>query len=429
MKTKKLGPNKFQLEKNGVFAIITMRKRGRKWFFRLPHMNLAATGAEDQKHALQVAGEKIFDQPGRRGKNSSTTFGQLLNRLFEAQRAGLVEGRRGAPIGTSYVNSIRHAVKRVMGEAFEDVKVSSFADKIHGIPRPFAEYQAQAFRGEDGETLTSGAEYYRRVGTYNHTVTHFKALFQNDWINNLFEGLKIDPEVIEAVKNLKKKKGKDRKFEAMPEELVSHLDHFFADKANLMGEEDNQHNLFLRYWLARCCGLRRGEVINARHNWIEQLPKGGFLLNIRHTDSYGDEFTALPNWSPKSKAERSMGIPVWLAEYIQRNRRTARPDEPLNHRNGYGKSLRNYDDLWSKCWSKALKSGGYDPEEYRNKYPRTTHQLRGEYCTEIANERGLQIAATVAGHSSAETTERYYFDRRKADSSFVFDPRTAEVVG
>ena len=127
--------------------------------------------------------------------------------------------------------------------------------------------------------------------------------------------------------------------------------------------------------LASSCGLRAGEIANARWSWIE-----GSMIRVQATDE----------WSPKDKAERSIPIPAHIAAKID-SVRTG--DRLIAGRMPYV-SERVMD------WARYL---GWDRDKF-------LHELRKWFGAQVATQAGLYAAQKLLGHSSPDLTASYYAD-------------------
>ena len=425
MKVKQLKKDTYQISDGGRFAVVRMKLRNgsNNWFYRAKGAGLVATGTPDLEAALQIAGGRLLNGSGpttstsTSRKKSSVTLGELLDRVDSAVANGRLEGRGGTPLATSYAKGIRFAIKRILGSKYEHTKLSEFAAKEFGVSKPVAKYSARHFADDNGKPIKLGRDFLSRTGTYNNTIRHLKALVQKRWVRDLFSDLSLDSDALESIRDLDNKKSSGSGFRALPKELVAALDKHFSFLLNIAGTPETQHCVYLRYWLARCCGLRRSEIANARQNWISRDGDRAWLT-VSHTSAYEDHQCSLESWSPKSREERTVPIPGWLADYCAESRLSANPDEPLQHYLGHDQERSSHEKSWKKNWRRAISEAGFDWADYG----KTTHQLRGEFCTAVGRELGLQAAAAYAGHASPETTRRHYFDQSTIEKDFVLDP-------
>lgn len=430
MKTKALSKQKYQLSQGGLIAVIQLVKRGSNWSYRTKGQRLTSTGTPDIDQALQIAGQKVFSNPtpGRQVASNSPTMEILIQRLENAAKLGDVEGPNGNPISLSYVKGIRFALQRIFdGPNLSKHKLVEFARKENGFPAPVADYRRRVFAA-NGKLLTEGQDFNKAGNSYNNTIRHLKALFKPEYEETIFEGLTLCPLSIAAIRALRKKRVERAGFKSMPDILKNFLDNWFGDRWNLSGSTSSaRHNVFSRYWLARCCGLRKSEIMNARHDWLEVNASGQSLIRVGHTSPYRNECASWESWSPKNRKSRAIPIPEWLRDYLQGERKTARPDEPLLDFIGHDQERSSFEKQWVKNWREAITKAGYD---YRD-FPKTTHHLRGEYITEVCHKTGgITTAGAYAGHADPSTTTAHYYDPTQVQGFVLVDPRrSADVPG
>lgn len=424
MKTKKLSHNKYRLISGALTADVTLTSRDGYYYYRTGGVRKAAK-TRDRAEALKIAATAIFgevdvatDKPRSKPHKGGVTLQDLADRLWAAYESGALEGPSGSPLSRDYVKRITLCARRIAGKELSETALSEFAQSAQGTPAPVARYRRELFSDANGKPLRVGAEYQSRGSNYNHNIRCFKSLLKPEYLNSLYGDLDLDRVAVDAIRGLRKKKVESKGFKAFDSKTIKKLDDFFRNKDNFRGGPEAKRNVWLRYWLARCCGLRRTEILQARQGWIRQTDAGP-VLQVDHTTRWHVTGTTFAAWSPKSRQSRTIPIPQWLADEIVSSRQSDSPDEPVLAFTGFDQERSYFEKQWKRHWRLGLETIGEDWKDY----PKTTHQLRGEFITAVCHQTGgVTTAQAYAGHADPQTTAKHYYDPTKVGGRVEINP-------
>jgi integrase len=218
----------------------------------------------------------------------------------------------------------------------------------------------------------------------NATVAHARSMFGEENLA-LYKGLRL-PDLTRFRKEVRpfKENPEYLKFEAIPKQTIEALE---SEIRSLRG---TRPDLYLGYFLAVRCGMRRSEIANARHEWIETWITGEPVMSIKPR----------PYFIPKRMRARKVGIESWLLTELMELGGAKKPLDFLLP--GSSKTA-----IW-----KAMK---YDLSKLIRKHigeerSHTLHELRGQFLSEITAKHGLQVAMRLAGHKDVRTLTRHYID-------------------
>jgi integrase len=221
----------------------------------------------------------------------------------------------------------------------------------------------------------------------NATIAHARSMFGDEYLP-LYKGLRV-PDLTRFRKDVRflKVDPAYMKFEAIPSQTIDALE---SEIRSLRG---TRPDLYLGYFLAVRCGMRRSEIANARHEWIETWVSGEPVITIKPRSYF----------MPKRSA-RAVGIEPWLLQEVLEVGGAKQPLDFLLP--GTSKTA-----IW-----KAMK---YDLSRIIRKHlgpdrSHTLHELRGQAGSLIAAEYGLEEAMRFLGHTDMRTTLRHYVDFVKA---------------
>ena len=422
MKTRQLANNKYQIQQGSLSATILLTARNGNYYFRPQGgTKKIATRTSNKEEAIAIAANHFFDAPEpEQAERGDVTIGELCSRHWEATQRGEIENSKGKPIEFQHSKQIKWAAERICGtKDLHKVHLSDFAIKDKGVSKPIADFKAKLFT--DGRrVIQQGEEYQKAAGTYNRFLRNFKALFKPELAGTIYSDLDLDDSAIALIRSAKIKKVEHKRFKAADPAVLAKLDRHYSDPLNFNQASHPRvsWNLYVRYWLARCCGLRKSEIINARHEWLVQ-ENGQWFVNVTHTAKYREGEIWQDGWSSKSNNSRWVPIPEWLVKKIQASKLTQRKDEPIIHLIGYTVHHRADDEHYRLEWRRAVKLAGGDFRDYK----KPTHHLRGEFITAVAHTSGgVTTAQAYAGHSDPITTSRHYYDASRVKNRIVIDP-------
>ena len=423
MKTRQLANNKYQIQQGSLSAIILLTARNGNYYFRPQGgTKKIATRTSNKEEAIAIAANHFFNVPESKSEDrDDVTIGELCERHWLATQRGEIENAKGKPIEFQHSKQIRWAAEKICGtKDLHKVYLSDFGIKDKGVSKPIADFRAKLFTDSQGRVIQQGEEYQQAAGSYNRFLRNFKALFKPELRETIYSDINLDDTAIACIRAVKLKKIEHKRFKAAEPEVLAKLDQHYSDPANFTQAINPRvsWNIYVRYWLARCCGLRKAEIINARHEWLIN-DNGQWFVNVTHTAKYREEEIWQDGWSSKSSNSRWVPIPQWLVEKIQANKLTQRKDEPIIHLIGYTVHHRADDEHYRKEWRKAVTLAGGD---YRN-YKKPTHHLRGEFITAVAHASGsVTTAQAYAGHSDPLTTSRHYYDASRVKNRIEINP-------
>lgn len=234
----------------------------------------------------------------------------------------------------------------------------------------------------------------------NSTIACARSIFGDEYLP-LYKGLRLpDLTAFRKAVPFLREDPDYVKFIAIPKHTMDKLE------SEIRSLRSTRPDLYLGYLLAVRCGMRRGEIANARLEWIETWPGTGEpVINIKPRAS--PAYTFLPK-----RSARAVGIEAWLLQEVRELGGARKPLDfllPGTSKTAIWKALK---DELSKIIRKHL---GAD----RSK---TLHELRGQYLSEIAAEYGIEEAQRSAGHKDLRTTQRRYVDYIKAPKTLPTRP-------
>lgn len=154
-----------------------------------------------------------------------------------------------------------------------------------------------------------------------------------------------------------------------------------------------QPKVYAAFLLATYGGLRMGEVVHARWDWL------GEVQVIRQGKAEKQAILKVQadgEWVPKGKAERVIALHPEVVEKL-----LATKVEGTTHMLGeapWGRERTAYVKL-SRFIRKFLPAA---------QWQKSSHELRKLFGSRIATEHGIYAASSVLGHQNVSTTERYY---------------------
>lgn len=424
MKTKQIANNKYQISNGSLQAVVLLTARNGNWYFRPQGgTKKIATRTSNKEEAIAIAANHFFEpQPEEEQTvQSEVTIGQLWNLHFEASRRGEIENRNGKPITLNHSLNIKSAAQKICGKDLEKFPLSAFAEKVSGLSAPIARLKSSLFKS-GRKALIQGEEYQKAASTYNRILRNFKSLFKNALNESVYADLKLDTLAVACIKSASPRNVEKKSFKGIDPAVLEKIDAHYIDIENLNPNSGDRArwNNWVRYWIARCTGLRKDEIINSRHDWLIH-EKGQWWINVTHTKRYRDEEKNiwLNEWSSKSSKSRLVPIPEFLVKAIQAQKTNDHPDEPILHLSSFTTTHLSNDDAYRQEWRKAVKQAGGDYKEIK----KPTHQLRGEFITAIIEKtQGVATAQTFAGHSNPQTTTNHYCDASRIAKVVEINP-------
>ena len=428
MKTKQVANNKYQISNGSLQAVVLLTARNGNWYFRPKGgTKKIATRTTDKEVALTIAANHFFGaQQPEPVKRDDVTIGELCDRHWQATQRGEIENAKGKPIEFQHSKQIRWAAEKICGtKQLNRIYLSDFGQKVNGLSKPISKFKAGLFT--DGrKVIQQGEEYQKAAGSFNRFIRNFKALFKPELAETIYSDLDLDDAAIACIRSVKLKRLEHKRFQAEDPKVLAKIDEHYSDLEALLRNHSPRvaGNIYIRYWLARCCGLRKSEIINSRHEWLVQ-EDGKWFVHVTHTSKYREGNIWQDGWSSKSNNSRYVPIPVWLVKAIQDRKVTGRKDEPILHLSGFTTIHRAHDESYRKEWRRAVFLAGGD---YR-KIKKPTHHLRGEFITAVAHTSGsVTTAQAYAGHSDPLTTSRHYYDASRVKDRVEIDPRRSAHV-
>jgi integrase len=234
----------------------------------------------------------------------------------------------------------------------------------------------------------------------NSTVACARSMFGDQYLG-LYKGLRL-PDVAafrKAVPFLPEDPDYV-KFVAIPRATID------AMESEIRSLRDTRPDLYLGYLLAVRCGMRRGEIANARLEWIEEWPgTRESVINIKPRSCA--EYRFRPKYSA-----RAVAIEPWVLKEVLALGGAKRPTDlllPGTSKTGIFKALKN------ELSKLVRKHVGED----RSK---TLHELRGQFLSEITAVHGIEEAQRQAGHRDMRTTKTRYVDYIRAPKTLASTP-------
>lgn len=421
MKIRNISKNKFEIRKGSLAATVLLTARNGNWYYRSQGSDKkVAAKTSNKDEALAIAANRIFDKQPETSAPKDVSIGMLCDRHWQATQRGEIENAKGKPIEFQHSKQIRWAAEKLCGtKQLNRIRLSDFAEKINGLSKPISKFKAKLFL-QNQTVIQQGDEYQKAAGTFNRTLRNFKSLLKPELAETCYSDLELDHSAIATIRNAKLKKLEHKRFKAADKDIMQKLDLHYKDTDSFtrITKQRMHWNIYVRYWLARCCGLRKSEIINSRHEWLVKQDDQWFI-NVTHTSLWQTDEARLEGWSSKSSNSRMVPIPNWLAAKIRSEKKTDRPDEPILHIKGSCKIHSGFDEAYRREWRNALDKVGADVESFK----KPTHHLRGEFVTSVAHLTGSVVTAQAyAGHSDPLTTSRHYFDPTRVKKNVVIDP-------
>lgn len=428
MKTKQIANNKYQIINGSLQAVVLLTARNGNWYFRPQGgTKKIATRTTDKEVALTIAANHFFEpqiEEEQTGQ-SEVTIGQLWDLYSKATERGEIENRNGKPITLAHSLNIKRAAQKICGKDLKKFPLAAFGLKISGLSAPIAKYKSTLFQS-GSKALIQGAEYQKAAETYNSTLRNFKCLFKNALNESVYADLKLCTLAVACIKSASPRNVERKPFKGIDPAILDKIDAHYSDIENLGFNPKRRSrgkvrwNNWVRYWIARCTGLRKDEIINSRHDWLI-YEKGRWWINVSHTKRYRDEEKNIwvNEWSSKSSKSRLVPIPEFLVKAIQAQKTNDHIDEPIMHLSSFTTNHLSNDESYRKEWRRAFEKAGGDYNEIK----KPTHQLRGEFITDIiAKTQGVATAQAYAGHSNPLTTTNHYCDSSRIAKVVEINP-------
>ena len=422
MKIRNITNNKYEIRKGSLAATVLLTARNGNWYYRSQGSDkkiAAKTSSKDE--ALAIAANRIFDkEPSYSTKSEKgATMGDIVKRYWKAYELGEIENGKGRPICEQHAKAVVREAYRVCNtKNLDRFYFKDLSEKQDGVFKIISTLKSRHFISK-GKVLREGQEYVSAAKRYNAQLKQFRGLFKKGLCDSIYSDLDLDAVTLAIINNLPTKKLEKKPVKTSPESVMRKMDLHFSDQNNFTEIRINRvgYNVYVRYWIARCCGLRKSEIINARHDWLKEGPNG-WTIEVQDTANYKEGLVSLSGWSSKSTRSRKIPIPSWLVMKVKQNKLTEREDEPICHHAGSCKLHRSFDQSYSREFRKAYETCGGDNESLRL----PTHNLRKEFITYVGKASDLATASEYAGHSSMLTTEAHYFDKSKHQKRVVIDP-------
>ena len=371
---------------------------------------------------MTVAANHFFSgaEPIQKVPKHKLTIGELVDRHLQATKRGEIENSKGKPIELQHSKQIGWAAERICGtKNLHTIYLSDFGEKINGVSKPIADFKAGLFT--DGmRVLQQGEEYQSAAKSFNRFIRNFKALFKPEFAETIYSDIDLDDTAIALIRSVKLKRVEHKGFVSIDPAFLDKVDKHYWDINNLLKSNTPvaAGNIFMRYWLARCCGLRKTEILNARHDWLV-CENGEWFVHVTHTAKYRHDNVYLDGWSSKSSNSRYVPIPEFLVKRLQARKTNQRKDEPIFHFGQFNCHQGPHEVKYREEWRRTVTSAGGDWKDIK----KPTHHLRGEFITEVAHRSGgVTTAQAYAGHSDPLTTSRHYYDASRVKNRVVINP-------
>lgn len=308
-----------------------------------------------------VALARLDVDAGSRLRGGYPTLGELCERYAELARA------RGLVATTIAANTacLRSVVRRGLGrEAVDDIRVDEALTKAVGD-----EYRRHV--------LDAAQDADRARRTIRSTLRQAKSVLAR-WVMDDY-GWEM-PDVGPFIRSGSVKLADDT-YQVRPAALVQ------ATLAGGRALAQQNPRLGVAYSLCYDAGLRSGEAVDARWDWIDETDPTAPVLTVQSGKSWtiGRRTRRIP-LAPETVAEWRAAA-TQTAEYIlagdtRTSRETLIEDELASWMRGIG-------------WDRAI-------------YPKAAHELRKLFGARWYTERGPGVARDMLGHKTVTTTCKYY---------------------
>tara|TARA_Y100000004_G_scaffold183599_1_gene231606 strand:- start:4371 stop:5849 length:1479 start_codon:yes stop_codon:yes gene_type:complete len=448
---------------NGATVEFSLQKRGkaknysvRKSSIGLLNTTKRASLEEAAREGARIVAAKLNVQwETEEAILSDTRFASIqaiIDAFEKASKEGKLKSKKNEVIKPAYAAALRI----VLGYGSQQC-IKGVADLSHisctklgelneaGESKVFDDYRNRILSDGNGGTLTCGPTYESKLETFNSNRRQAQALFNERFIKQAFNKLKLDLNAI-AVFRSEKNTGsaKVKAYNPPPIHVIRDLD----DKVSRLSKEgdwsktddetNDAWNTLTLYKICRNSGLRLEELLHlnfgdfgaARKTIIDpetHQPKqvDVHVVRVQCKDSYSVECGEFgqpfpfargrskdlargfkqPNWQAKGKVNREVTIPKFIVEWLaeERKRRGATADQRIVR--NQQQSAKTVSERIRDFWNNELIYG----TEASDHFKKNLHELRALYGCEIVSATGsLHKAQLALGHSSITTTEQHY---------------------
>ena len=384
------------------------------------------------------------------------TIQTIVDTFLKAAEEGKLKTKKNEAINAKSVRNYAASLRIVLGYGNQQ-SIKGVADLSHvscsklgelneaGDSKVFEEYRKRILSDGNGGLLTCGPTYESKLETFNSNRRMAQAMFNERFMKQAFNKLKLDLKAIEVFRSEKNTgSAKVKGYNPPPLQVIRDLD----DKVSRLSKEADWSktddatnvawNTLTLYKICRNSGLRLEELMHLNFNSffaarktivdsVTNKPKvvDVYVVDVSSKDpysvtagEYGQKFPfargrskdkergfAQKAWQPKSKEERQVTIPEFIIEWLkeERRRRGASGDDRI-WRNQH-KSAKSCKEDIREYWNDELIYGTDAADHFKKQ----SHELRALYGCEIVTATGSLHKAQIAlGHSSITTTEQHY---------------------
>lgn len=345
-------------------------QRGETWYFRKRHkgrMVFKSLGTTSVVRARQKRNDLEAELEAQ-------GWGQFMERVALASGAADVQPGSVGEVIEAYR---RAAVGRGLGEKTVSGNISSLRVILRA--GGYGDPDDQPLTVLNQDVLVSYRRAQGNTRTVGSTIRQARSLFASWALLQAYKSIPL-PDLSEFLKASVVRVDK-KVYQRPPEPLIQRtIEAGYA----LAGQDPDLYCVFL---LCYDLGLRVGEAVHARWDWISTAP-GASCPTIA--------VIARNGWKPKG---RNRWVPIGPETYADLERFAGKRDHLLP---GEHKTARH--DLAGRRFSEWMRGLGWDIEQY----PKTAHELRKLRGSEWFTRINPQTAQAWLGHTSIATTCEYY---------------------
>lgn len=358
----------FQLRQDGDYFIKIQKGKIRKQrSLKTPFINDAKKSAKTLIDKILYSGESDWEAP--------TPPKTTLWRIFQRYRA--IGSTHGLAVRTieQNISELKKVVgrekdaKRIMLSELNDKTVRDFFD---------AELSTVDVRDE--------TKRQKKLRSIRSTLRQARSVFKEDWIKRYVDGGMDIPDLTSFLKE-KVEKPKDSPHQQVEDGTLEKI-HKAANKI-----KQTDPVIYIMYLLAKTT-LRRGEIQNARWDWIVHI-NGQPTFRI-------DE---------NQKGKRKTDIPIDQTIYKELCEwRKQQTGDYILPENGWESQRCGYHCKSFDVW---IRKAGLTTDH-------TFHEIRAWSLHEIREKYGLEVAQRIGRHTDSHTTEYHYTGEKKLPENFCF---------
>lgn len=316
-----------------------------------------------------------------------------LAELFDAYRLGSAIKANPATRERNIADLCR-IIKLVHGDTFE-IEKATCAILAKSLAK---EYQIKRIAAATAQFKKNLAAIEGAKRAMNSTLKHAQSLFSKAALDS-YDALCLPPGAREFGDAMEVPARKAEEPERLSDELVKKL------RDNTATLYDDDLTAWCGFELMVWGGLRNKECMYIRKNWLEKIPNG-YRVKMRAVDDFLPKGRSRAVVIPAAIGDALLAITelrVRLKDGTVRVHPTTKDDHLVPALNVTDRS----DALYRRL-NEWLRTHGMEAEAGKLAY-----RLRKYFLSLVAEQQGLLLAQSAAGHASLATTEDHYIGARK----------------